>query len=147
MSKLAILLDEVNKELETAETLNPQMAMGMNTVKDMILKLQAEGSENAVITLTVDDAVPDLLNTFGQSLNAMLRDYINGAMDLDNRRAKPRSIPAEFMRLISPDALTATMDNLDLAINAEAAVTLRKQAMAIRVTCLSRRHSWKHRLS
>lgn len=120
MGKLLGLLDEVNKELETARELNPQMAMGMNVIKEMIvnrLQTELEGATEGVITITVDDTVPDLLNTFGRKLESTLRDYINGAMDLDNRRQTPRQIPAEFSRIIAPERLDEVMVDLQVSIN------------------------------
>ncbi len=100
---------------------------------DAIVRVAEELTNNPqklarAIVITIDDSVPDLLNTFGSNLNTTLRDYINGAMDLDNRRAQPRQIPAEFMQLLSPAALAETMDSLDRAISAEAAASDAKEA-------------------
>lgn len=112
MSKLDILLGQVNTELETAKELNPQMAMGMNVIKGMILKLQAAGAENAVVTITVDDAVPDMLHTFLGDFRTMLKAYQESKTPVPDRQ-----IPAEFSRIISPERLDEVMVDLQVSIN------------------------------
>jgi hypothetical protein len=129
MDKLSILMDEVNLEIEAMKDINPVMGLGMSVIKGMIERLQDVSDDNpVVVTVTVDEKVGDLLADFSRHLLNTLTTHVNGLMDLDARQSKPRQVPAEFMRLISPDALQATMNSLDLAISVEAGASDAKEA-------------------
>ena len=127
MGKLLGLLEEVNKELETAKELNPQMAMGMNVIKEMIvnrLQTELEGATEGVITLIVDNDVVKMLSTFGQALEnfkdgmgGRLNEYMTRTEELEQYKRKPRQIPAEFSRIIAPERLDEVMVDLQVSIN------------------------------
>lgn len=120
MGKLLGLLEEVNKELETARELNPQMAMGMNVIKEMIvnrLQTELEGATEGVITLTVDDAVEKVLMSFGRNMEATFTTFWGLNDQAAEIRSRPREIPAEFNRIIAPERLDEVMVDLQVSIN------------------------------
>ena len=80
------------------------------------------------IVLTVDEALPRILESLGRNLETTLREFWTLTNQTAENTRKPRQVPAEFTRLISPDALQATMNSLDLAISVEAGASDAKEA-------------------
>jgi len=130
MGKLEKLLANLESEIGTAQEHDgPMVVLGLQKAVNIVLDALENGEEpSALITVTLDENVPKIIESLGRGFEANLREFWMLNDQTVDKLKKPRQVPAEFMRLISPDALLATMDSLDLAITAEAQASDAKEA-------------------
>lgn len=107
--------NDVVKNVETSLA-GAVAAVGAEKVQALLDKITGGGNAVVIHEIQVPEAVDHMVQRWGRTLEDTLREHF---IVMDNlEKAKAKGIPAEFLQVLNPNEIAATIDQLDAAVQA-----------------------------
>jgi len=101
-----------------AEIVTLVRAVGSDKVQALLNKITGNTGGKGTLEIVIPEVTDRTVERWGCAFEDTLREFFMCMNGVTTELTKPRQIPAEFLQILNPNEIAATVDQLDAAVQA-----------------------------